>query len=69
MSRIEIKQKVKAYEVDDTDVPVGVDKTVGVDSHWNRDNWVVLHIGRNRYTVVGDDMKTAIDNAMNSGGI
>lgn len=69
MARINIKQEIQVYEVNDVEVPIGKEVTIRVDSHWNRDELVVLGIGRKRYTVVSEDLVTAIHNAENSGGI
>ena len=66
MSRIKISQKITIYEIDDEEV---ADNELSINSHWNYDNFVILKIGNKDYTVDGDDLKTAIDNAMNSGGI
>ena len=69
MARLQIRQSVEVYEIDDEDVGIGENFYIGVDSHWNRDEMVVLKLGSKSYTVLGRDLKTAIDNAMNSGGI
>lgn len=69
MVRVEIKQKVRVYEVEGKEALIGKGVTIGVDSHWNRRNFVVLAVGGKEYTVVGSDLKTAADNAMNSGEI
>ena len=67
MSRIEVTQKIEVYEINDEEVPIGKTVTIGVESHWNLDNRVVLRIGRKSYTVVGNDLITATKNAMNTG--
>jgi len=67
MSRIEVTQKIEVYEINDEEVPIGKTVTIGVESHWNLDESVVLRIGRKSYTVVGNDLITATKNAMNTG--
>ena len=67
MSRIEVTQKIEVYEINDEEVPIGKTVTIGVESHWDLDNRVVLRIGRKSYTVVGNDLITATKNAMNTG--
>jgi len=68
MSRIKILQQLRVYEIDGEEIK-GLDyPIVGVNSHWNRKNMVVLVIGKKEYTVSGDNLITATKNAMNSGG-
>ena len=62
---IKVKQEVEIYEEDDEEIKGLEGKHLTVESHWNWDERVTLVIGRKRYTVLGDDLKTAIDNAMN----
>ena len=38
-----------------------------VHSHWNRREFVEIQIGEERFVVVGEDLKRAIDNCMNVG--
>jgi hypothetical protein len=64
MSRIDVKQIIRIYEADGEDV----DMPMGVNSYSIDDNMVVLVVGGHTYVVHGDDIKTAVDNAMNSGG-
>ena len=66
MSIIEVTQKLDVYEFNGEEI-TGV--AINVNSHWNRHEWVVLGVGDNLYVVCGDDLKTAINNAMNSGHI
>ena len=65
MSRIKIHQEIKVYEIDGEDALL--DCALGVDSHWNYATRVVLTIEGKTFSVVGDNLKVAIDNAMNSG--
>ena len=36
-----------------------------INSHWNRDNFIVLEIDGKEYTVVAELLRKSIDNAMN----
>ena len=65
MNKVEVKQTIQVYEVDDEKVPIGKNVTLGIDSHWNWDERIVLRFGKSKLTVLGEDLKTAIDNAMN----
>lgn len=38
-----------------------------IHSHWNINRFVELEIDGKRYTVNGNELKTAIDNCMNTG--
>jgi len=67
MSGIKIKQEVDVYEVDDVEVPISKTVTIGIDSHWNNREVVVILVGRKSYAVIGSNLITAINNAMNSG--
>ena len=65
MPRIEISQSINVYEVDGDEnrqKPI-----LFCNSHWNDNEMVVLIIGGHTYTVIGEDMKLAVVNAMNSG--
>lgn len=62
---IEVKQEITIYEEDDKEVPTGTNKVMGVESHWNHDEWVILRVGSKHITVNADDLSTAIDNATN----
>lgn len=63
---IKIKQTIEIYEENDEQVPMGINKSMGVESHWNRDERVILVVGKRRITVIGQDLITAIQNAMNT---
>ena len=69
MARIKIRQTIEIYEENDEDVPIGKEKSLGVESHWNCNERVILVFGRHRITVIGNDLITAAQNAMNSGRI
>lgn len=70
MTRVNIKQTIEVYEVDGKEVtPVMPSEKLGVESHWNDRDRVVLVLPSGRHlTVIGDDLTIAITNAMNSGG-
>lgn len=42
-------------------------ESLKVHSHWNTNRLVELEIDGKRYTVNGNELKTAIDNCMNTG--
>lgn len=42
-------------------------ESLKIHSHWNIKRFVELEIDGKRYTVNGNDLKTAIDNCMNTG--
>ena len=39
--------------------------SIRIHSHWNRSEMVEIQVGEERFIVVGDDLKKAIDNCMN----
>ena len=67
MCRIKITQEIEVYEVDGVEVGAGKTVKLKVLSHWNRHQLVAIGIGEKKYTVVGNDLITAIRNAMNTG--
>ena len=60
MGKIENFTIVKTYEE-------SKQEQIKVQSHWNRENLIVLTVGENQVTIVGEDLKRAIDNCMNVG--
>lgn len=40
---------------------------IRIHNHWNSNKFVELEINGERYTVSGNELKTAIDNCMNTG--
>jgi len=64
---ITIKQEIEVVEVDDKDV-TGDGIVLKVNSHWNDAELVVIQAGRRSYTVNGDELISATQNAMNSEG-
>lgn len=69
MSRLKVVTELKIYETDGKDTTELVRPKLKVISHWNRSSLVVLEINGKKYTVVGEDLKDAVDNAENSGGL
>ena len=65
--KVEVKQKIEVYEINDEDVPIGKTETMSVDSHWNRDEFVVLGFRGKRLTVTASNLQDAIRNATNTG--
>jgi len=63
---IKVKQEIEIYEENDEEVPIGIDKSLSVESHWNWNERVILRLGKRRITVIGRDLITAIQNAMNT---
>ncbi len=60
--RIKVHCEVRPYEVEGKDAPFDVAPFV-VDSHWNRDDMVVLKYGGVSITVLARDLQNAITNA------
>jgi hypothetical protein len=67
MSRLEIENRLEIYEIDGDDIGTAdEDKKLIVRSHWNRREFVVIELEKDRsVTVVADDLKDAIQNATN----
>lgn len=63
--KIEVEQKVEIYEIDDEEV--STNKKLEVNSHWNRDEFVVLKFEGISITVDADNLRDAIRNATNTG--
>jgi len=62
---IKVSQQVEIYEENDKEVPIGTNKYMGVESHWNHNERVILVIEGKRITVIADDLEAAITNATN----
>ena len=61
---IRVQQSIEVHELDGKEAPhKGL--VIGVDSHWNRRNFIVLIVNEHRYTVVGADLLAAVENARN----
>lgn len=67
MNRVKVTQEINVYEVDDETVSTRKEIVLEVMSHWNWDNFVRLKFEDKSITVSGQDLKTAINNAMNTG--
>lgn len=63
---IKVKSEVTVYEVNGTDTKGCPLPTIGVDSHWNRSQFVVLVVNGERVTVSAKDIAAAIANATNT---
>lgn len=66
---IEVSNRVKVYEVDGKETPVGASVGMNVLSHALHNDRVVLEIDGKKHTVIARQLKAAIDNATNTGGI
>lgn len=63
---IKVSDEVPVYEINDTEA-TGLERpTISVQSHWNRDAFVVLVVDGKRYTVTARDLQAATNNATNS---
>lgn len=60
MNRIKNTSVVRTY-----DDPAKTE--IKIDSHWNQTDKITITIGEEKRTVVGSDLKMAIDNCMNVG--
>jgi len=67
MNRVKVQQTIEVYEVNGVDVPIGQKVELGIDSHWPLSQRIVLNIRGVKYTVIGRDLITAVQNAMNTG--
>lgn len=61
---MKVQIEIEAYELDDSEVPIGESSHITVLSHWNRDRWIVIDTGKNQYTVSGKALIYAIESAM-----
>lgn len=59
-NRVSTISKVRIYEQDDEEVPIGTDAIITVESHWNREDFVVITIDDKEIAVVAKDLVTAI---------
>lgn len=62
---IKVEQEVEIYEENGKEVPIGTKKVMGVESHWNRNEWVILRVGSNRVAIKARDLRAATENATN----
>jgi hypothetical protein len=63
MMSLTVHNEMRVYEIDGDDCDFTKNHHIGVNSHWNRNEFVVLVIGSKRYTVVGNDLVAAVRNA------
>lgn len=63
---IKVKNEVKVYEHNGEDIALLEDIFVGIESHWNNKDKVVVVINGERYAVVAEDLLCAVTNATNS---
>ena len=64
---IKVCSMITLVELDGKEMPVG-GPTVGIHSHWNRSQLIILEIDGKRFTVSADDLVAAIRNAQNTNG-
>lgn len=61
-----ITVEVYPQEVNDKTLKVSDQRYIEVTSHWNSQNQINIRIGDNDvYTVIGEDLKRAVDAALN----
>jgi len=64
---ITVTQSVEIYEENGEEVSIVKDTPyMGVESHWNHQERVILVLGERRITVDALDLRTAINNATNT---
>ncbi|MBU6232250.1 hypothetical protein KGP36_06470 [Patescibacteria group bacterium] len=66
---MEVQNKIRVYEIDDNDTPIGSDYLMIIRSHWNDEDMVILELpleakGKS-VTVVAKDLRMAMENATN----
>jgi hypothetical protein len=66
MARVEVKQKIKIYEVNGEDVPLVPGSYMEVNSHPGNKGAIVLVFDSKEISVIASDLKIAIDNAVNT---
>lgn len=66
MASIKVRSDVKIYEVDGEETPGGEEPELGVLSHWNDRDMVVLIAEGKNVTVLAADLLAAVHNAQNS---
>lgn len=63
---IKVKNEVKIHERNDEDIALLENRCIGVESHWNNEEKVVLVVDGERYAVAAKDLLCAIENATNT---
>lgn len=62
---MEVINKINVYEIDGNDKNIEYGTTIEIKSHWNFRNLVCLNIFGKEITVDAEDLKRAVDNAIN----
>lgn len=63
---IDVKNEIKIYEINGED-KMGDDKKLIIKSHWNLNRMVIIEfLEGEKITVCAEDLKAAIDNAINT---
>ena len=65
MNRVDIRQTIDIYEIDGVDVALK-DMKLGIHSHGNHPIFVDFEVRGHKYTVMGNALLIAINNAMNT---
>jgi len=62
--KVKSSNEINVYEHNGKELQF-TEKPLKVTSHWNRDEFVIIDTGTETFTVLGDALRIAIDNAMN----
>ena len=62
---MEVINKINVYEIDGNDEDIKYGTTIEIKSHWNSRKLVCLNIFGKEITINAEDLKRAIDNAVN----
>ena len=65
--KVDVKQKIEIYEVNDKKTPAGSSLKLEINSHWNRSQLVVLKFNNQSIAVSARNLRDAIANATNIG--
>lgn len=57
--------EIEVYEVNGKEVEIGESRKMLIESHWNRDAFVILKFGKTNVTVTRSALDKAISNATN----
>lgn len=63
--RLQVIVKIEPIEINQSDVIIGDPRKLQVLSHWNRRDLVRITLGGDEFTVVGEDLIKAVQNATN----
>lgn len=66
---IKVGSEIEIYEVDGKETPALSSKRphVVIESHWNRNEMIVMTVDEKKYTIVARDLVCAVANATNTG--